>query len=97
MLARALGAFKARPIAGGAPEATTAPEPEPEPTTALGKARRYADRHPLLLSWIVLAVGMVAILVYTSRDVGLLPSQLFAMVVATVLLAGACVWIISWE
>jgi hypothetical protein len=45
----------------------------------------------------VLAIGMVAILVYTSRDVGLQPSQLFAMIVATIALAGACVWIISWE
>ena len=98
MLASALAAFRARPIAGGAPEATVAEQaPEPEPTTAFGKARRYVDRHPLLISWLVLAVGMVAILIYTSRDVGLLPSQLFAMVVATVLLAGACVWIISWE
>ena len=40
---------------------------------------------------------MVAILLYAARDVDLLPSQLFAMVVATVLLAGACVWILTWE
>jgi hypothetical protein len=98
LLATALGAFRARPIAGGAAEVVAVETaPEPEPTTPLGKARRYADRHPLLISWIVLAVGMVAILVYTSRDVGLLPSQLLAMIVATILLAGACVWIISWE
>jgi hypothetical protein len=56
-----------------------------------------ADRHPLLLAWLVLSIGMVAILLYTSRDVGLQPSQTFAMVVATVALAGACVWIISWD
>ncbi|HEV8634872.1 MAG TPA: hypothetical protein VG370_11615 [Chloroflexota bacterium] len=71
--------------------------PAPEPTTAWGRSRRFADRHPLLLSWIALSIGMVAILVYTSRDVGLQPSQLFAMIVATIALAGACVWIISWE
>ena len=95
MLAGALGVFRggARPAPAVAPEAPA----EPEPTTPLGRARRYADRHTLLVSWVALAIGMVAILVYTSRDVGLLPSQLFAMIVATILLAGACVWIISWE
>ena len=61
------------------------------------RAREFADRHPLLLSWVVLAVAMVAILVYTSRDVGLLPTQLLSMVIATILVAGACVWIISWD
>lgn len=59
--------------------------------------RGWVDRHPLILAWIALAIGMVAILLYTSRDVGLQPSQTFAMVVATIALAGACVWIISWD
>jgi hypothetical protein len=39
----------------------------------------------------------VAILLWTSKDVELLPSQRAWLVVATILLAGACVWIISWE
>jgi hypothetical protein len=82
---------------GRPPPSGAADAPAPEPTTPWGRARRFADRHPLLLSWIALAIGMVAILVYTSRDVGLQPSQLFAMIVATIALAGACVWIISWE
>lgn len=59
--------------------------------------RGWVDRHPLILAWIALAIGMVAILLYTSRDVGLQPSQTLAMVVATIALAGACVWIISWD
>jgi hypothetical protein len=71
-----------------------APEAPPAPR---GGALGFYDRHPLIVAWVVLAVGMVAILLYTSRDVGLLPSQTFAMVVATVALAGACVWIISWD
>jgi hypothetical protein len=76
-----------------APPATPDVAPDPPRGGALG----FYDRHPLVVAWIVLAVGMVAILLYTSRDVGLLPSQTFAMVVATVALAGACVWIISWD
>jgi hypothetical protein len=59
--------------------------------------QRLFQRHPALLSWALLAIAMVAILLYTSRDVGLLPSQLTALVAATIALAGACVWIITWE
>jgi hypothetical protein len=40
---------------------------------------------------------MVAILVWSARDVGLLPEQWVALIVATVGLAGLCVWIIGWE
>lgn len=57
----------------------------------------YAERHPMLVAWAVLAIGMVAILLYTSKDVGLQPSQTLAMVLATIALAGACVWIITWD
>ncbi len=53
--------------------------------------------HPRLSAWIVLAVGMVALLVYEARNVGLETSQWIALIVATVLVAGACIWIISWE
>ncbi len=59
--------------------------------------RSLAQRHPFLTAWVVLAVAMVAVLLWAARDVGLLPGQLFALAVTTVLLAGACVWIISWE
>jgi hypothetical protein len=40
---------------------------------------------------------MVIILLWSAKDVGLLPTQLFALVIATILLAGLCVWIIGWE
>lgn len=57
----------------------------------------WVKRHPQLSAWTVLAVGMVAILVWEARDVGLLAGQWVALIVATVLVAGACVWIIGWE
>jgi hypothetical protein len=79
------------------PAEVRAPSAEVAPGPPRGGALGFYDRHPLIVAWVVLAIGMVAILLYTSRDVGLLPSQTFAMVVATVALAGACVWIISWE
>jgi len=53
--------------------------------------------HPQLSAWIALAIGMVAILAWAARDVGLLAGQWAALIVATVLVAGACVWIIGWE
>lgn len=58
---------------------------------------KWAMRHPRVAAWIVLALGMVILLVIEARDVGLLPTQWLALVIATVLVAGACVWIISWE
>lgn len=59
--------------------------------------KEFVTRHPQITAWIVLAVGMVAILLWSAKDVGLLPGQMFALAIATVLVAGLCVWIISWE
>lgn len=59
--------------------------------------KQLVIQHPRLTAWLVLAIGMVAILVWSARDVGLLPGQWVALIVATVGLAGLCVWIIGWE
>jgi hypothetical protein len=59
--------------------------------------KTFASAHPRITAWIVLGIGMVLILLWASRDVGLLPTQLAALVVATIVLAGLCVWIIGWE
>ncbi len=56
----------------------------------------WVTRHPNLTAWLALAVGMVAILVYEARDVGLEASQWFWLVAITILVAGACIWIIGW-
>ena len=53
--------------------------------------------HPAITSWLILSVCMVIMLVIAAKDVPLLPSQLAAMIVATIVLAGACVWIINWD
>jgi hypothetical protein len=57
--------------------------------------KEFVSRHPRLIMWAVLAVGMVAILFWAAKDVGFEPLQWVALVVATILLAGLCVWIIS--
>lgn len=57
----------------------------------------FFSKHPRIGMWIVLAVGMVVILLWAARDVELLLRQRLALVVATIGLAGLCVWIIGWE
>lgn len=58
--------------------------------------KNLIKQHPHLSAWFVLALGMVALLVYEARDVGLTGSQWFWLIVITILVAGACIWIISW-
>ena len=59
--------------------------------------KKWVTQHPRLTAWAVLAVGMVAILIWSARDVGLEALQWVALIVATILLAGLCVWIIGWD
>ncbi len=59
--------------------------------------RSFASQHPRIVAWVGLAIGMVIILLWSAKDVGLLPTQMLALVVATILLAGLCIWIIGWE
>lgn len=59
--------------------------------------KEWVGRHPRLVMWAVLAVGMVIILIVSAKDVGLLAGQWAALIVATILLAGLCVWIIGWD
>ncbi|GAB4529516.1 MAG: hypothetical protein OHK0046_49510 [Anaerolineae bacterium] len=53
--------------------------------------------HPRITAWVVLSLGMVGLLIFAARDAGLQPGNWLALIVATVLVAGACIWIISWE
>jgi MFS superfamily sulfate permease-like transporter len=59
--------------------------------------KNFAGQHPQITSWIVLAIGMVVILVWSAWEVGFTPGQWTALIITTILLAGACVWIIGWE
>ena len=63
----------------------------------MSSLKQFINQHPRLTAWLVLAVGMVIILVWSARDVGLLPGQWAALITATIGLAGLCVWIIGWE
>ena len=58
---------------------------------------RWSNEHPRILAWLVLAIGMVLLLAYEGRDVGLLMGQWLALVVTTFLVAGLCIWIVTWD
>ena len=58
--------------------------------------KNWILKHTSLSAWFALALGMVLLLVYEARDVGLEASQWFWLIVVTILVAGACIWIISW-
>jgi hypothetical protein len=58
--------------------------------------KNWVKKHPNLTAWLILAIGMVALLLYEARDVGLETSQWFWLIVVTILVAGAAIWIISW-
>ena len=61
------------------------------------KIKAWANAHPKLAAWLVLGIGMVVILIVAARDVGLLWNQWLFLILATIGLAGLCVWIIGWE
>lgn len=63
----------------------------------MSSIKSWITLHPKLTAWFVLAIGMVILVVWSAKDVGLLPGQMLALVVATIGLAGLCVWIIGWE
>lgn len=57
----------------------------------------WGKTHPRLTAWIVLGLGMDGMVAYEARDVGLQAGQWIALIIATTLVAGLCVWIIGWE
>jgi hypothetical protein len=58
--------------------------------------KNWIGAHPNLSAWAVLALGMVIMVAFAARDVGLTGLQWFWLVVINILVAGACIWIITW-
>jgi hypothetical protein len=59
--------------------------------------KQFVSQHPRLTAWFVLAVGLVVILVISAWQVGFTAGRWVALIVATIGLAGLCIWIIGWE
>ncbi|MBX3081297.1 MAG: hypothetical protein KF716_06650 [Anaerolineae bacterium] len=66
-------------------------------TPVVGPVIKFADARPRLAAWIVLSLGIVILLLIEARDVGLLFGQWVALIVASILVAGLCVWIVTFE
>ena len=62
---------------------------------SMTRLRELVTTHPRLTAWVVLALLMNLILAFTANNVGLEPLQWLALIVATTLVAGACVWLIG--
>lgn len=58
---------------------------------------KWASTHPRLAAWVTLSLGMIILLVIEARDVGLTTLNWVALIIATTLVAGLCIWIVSWE
>jgi len=63
----------------------------------IGPLIRLIEAWPRLTAWIVLSLGTTFLLVYEARDVGLTAGNWIALIVATILVSGLCIWIISWD
>ncbi|NJL95777.1 MAG: hypothetical protein HC915_19615 [Anaerolineae bacterium] len=63
----------------------------------IGQILTVLDTYPRLSAWVVLSVGIVGLLVYEARDVGLSTGNWVALIIASVVVAGLCIWIVSWE
>ncbi len=64
---------------------------------AIGTVIAWIERWPRITAWIVLSLGCVILLAYEARDVGLTVGNWLALIIATVAVAGLCIWIVSWE
>lgn len=72
--------------------------PGPVKGAGLGaRLRSAAVAHPRLVAWLVLAIGMVAVLLWAWRGQPLRLQERLVLAAATVGLAGLCAWIIHWE
>lgn len=63
----------------------------------MARVLNWFRTHPRLGAWLALGLGMDLIVAYEARDVGLAAGQWLALIVATTLVAGLCVWIIGWD
>lgn len=63
----------------------------------IGQIIAVMDTYPRISAWLVLSIGIVGLLVFEARDVGLSTGNWVALIVASIIVAGLCIWIVSWE
>jgi hypothetical protein len=63
----------------------------------IGGLLNIIDHYPRLSAWVVLSAGVLGLLFYEARDVGLTTRNWIALGVASIVVSGLCIWIVSWE
>ncbi len=63
----------------------------------IGTLINVLDTYPRISAWVVLSAGIIALLVYEARDVGLSTGNWLALIIASVVVSGLSIWIVSWE
>jgi len=59
--------------------------------------KAFLERHPDLGTWAFLSLAFLAALAWSARDVDLAARQWATLSLASVITAGLCAWILSWE
>lgn len=59
--------------------------------------KAFLERHPDLSTWGFLSLAFLAALAWSAREVDLAARQWATLTGASVLTAGLCAWILSWE
>lgn len=63
----------------------------------LGSIIHILDTYPRMAAWFVLSTGIIILLAIEAQDVGLSTGNWIALILASIVVAGLCVWIVSWE
>jgi K+ transporter len=63
----------------------------------LGAFINLWNARPRLMATVILSAGIIGLLVYEARDVGLTAGNWVALIIASVVVSWLCIWIVSWE
>ena len=63
----------------------------------IGPVINIFDTYPRISAWVVLSAGIIILLLVEARDVGLTVGNWIALIIASIIVAGLSIWIVSWE
>ncbi len=63
----------------------------------MSRLRAFCASHPYLAMWIMLSLGMIIVLLWAAAGSPTTAGQRAGLCAACIILAGACVRIITWE
>jgi len=63
----------------------------------IGPVINIFDTYPRISAWVILSAGIIILLLLEARDVGLTVGNWIALIIASIIVAGLAIWIVSWE